>query len=448
MPTTTQIASGRWVADAATVWDGGVVPPIGNDVDATGDFDLTVDDDTNAVNTFNRAGSSGTLTIDNTKTVDVDGTCTLDGPVAGAGTIAASGDFTALTNTTFDGNTTILLDGTGNVSFSTSDANANIEVNTAGTHTLALPLACKDITLTAGTLVDAGYAVTVGGNLQLNAGTLTSTAAWTMNGSGSFNIAANGNNLVVKDLTIGPNVTATTTAAVYTKKLTIQGALSGPHLIDIWAPSAAWWGTQTGTISATMYVINASAGPGADVVLSSMSGKEVRVYKTSGAVSLTWGGDLDVGAGDLILRSLEDADDKYVEIDMEANSLKVGGTLTLGHSNKGSGRLKLGEGSHSINALADGNALNHCNTVAMEKCYLEAGGTLDLDNITHSADADDLVHIVCTGTGEIKNFDPAQIVHCHGDASVDGGGNNGANNKATFNTHAPPGSRVLMGAGV
>ena len=53
MATVTQIASGRWVADAATVWSTGVVPQVLDDV-VSNEYDLTVDDDTNEIASFER----------------------------------------------------------------------------------------------------------------------------------------------------------------------------------------------------------------------------------------------------------------------------------------------------------------------------------------------------------------------------------------------------------
>jgi len=82
--------------------------------------------------------------------------------------------------------------------------------------------------------------------------------------------------------------------------------------------------------------------------------------------------------------------------------------------------------------------------VQLDTCRLYASGTLDFTDITHAATAG-MVHIICTGTGEVSNFAPAEAVHVHGDASVDASGNGGS---ATFNTHAHPGGLAMMGAGV
>ena len=443
MAAVTQIASGAWVADAATVWDGGAVPAIGDDVDATGNFDLTVDDDTNAVGSFDRSGSTGDLVIDNAKTLDVDGACTLDGPVKGPGTIAVSGNLALAAATAFTLSPQILLDGTGNLTDnSAAPGGSDIEVNTAGTHTAATAIAADSFTLAAGTYVDGGYDHDVYGAILI-VGTLTSTGRWTQEASGDVRGG------VFNAFAVAAGATPNLKAVLQMRKFIHDGddvATDAASYMTVYPAAADWW-TQSpaSKVSVKVVVQNASAPPGNDIVLNDA---DLDFQATAASKTVAMDANIDTGGGDLYVRGTG-AQPARMIIDMAGYSLDTGGgKLTLGFTNTGDGQVLLGEGSHRVGDVAAGHANNDTNSLALEWCYLECSGTLDADNIAVSADADDLVHIVCTGTGEITNFDPAQVVHCHGDASVDGGGNNGANNKTTFNAHAPPGSLAMMGAGV
>jgi len=91
--------------------------------------------------------------------------------------------------------------------------------------------------------------------------------------------------------------------------------------------------------------------------------------------------------------------------------------------------------------IADGNAGNLNNAMHLGSCALELRGNADFDNIAHTTDADNIVHIAGVGAPQIDNFDPATIVHCHD--VTDGATNNAVNNKTTFNTQRLPWNTMM-----
>jgi hypothetical protein len=265
MATVTQIANGRWVADAATVWDTGVVPAAGDSVVAFG-YALTVDEDTNALSSLIMA-SGGSLTIDATKIVTTTGLVALSqASSGGAGTLACGGDLTLGINHTFTGNVSIEMTGTGTyIDGSASPGGANLEINTAGTVTLATDVDCVDFTPTAGTLIATGFELIARGDVLYTLGNVTGLGL-TMTGT-SKNISgiAVGNRLA--NLTIATGATIDAIGLVHAEKATINGMLNGTGKLVIYAGVAGWWGVQTGTLDCDLTTRATTNDPVNDITL-------------------------------------------------------------------------------------------------------------------------------------------------------------------------------------
>ena len=439
-----QVASGSWVLDAGTIWDPPGIPANGDLVTSSAAYSLIVDDNTNALGSFTRTGADASLTINTGKTLNVDGNCSLSSAVIGPGTISCSGTLTLDAGCTAAGDPILLLDAADAQDFTdnrTVKSGFVVQVNAAGSVTATVATANKSFDNAAGsTYVDGGLAHSFAGDI-LDAGTITSTAGgiWTQTAPGSLKggTYAEFHNLA--------GVVTTLTSAALARKVNFDGRLVGGALtFYIYQPSGPGWWTQgaASSIESKVWVVNAySHAPGGDIILQN----KMLHWTSSGNSSVVIDGDINLNGGQFQLNATGSGN--LAQLDLNGHSLSCG-ALTLGRDDGGSnasGLLKCGEGVVSIGSLVDGNANNTQNELVLEKCYMEvAGGVMDGTNITVSADDDNLVHIVCTGAGEIKEINVPDIVHCHGDSSVDGG-NNG---NATFNTHAPPGTLALMGAGV
>lgn len=118
MATITAIASGAWTADAATVWDSGVVPPAGSDVDFAG-FAVALDMAATPALLALRASGAGYLTIP----LDTLGDCAINATTITAGSVGASG-FIRPTGTTSN---TLTIN--GNIA---DGASCTIYANTTG----------------------------------------------------------------------------------------------------------------------------------------------------------------------------------------------------------------------------------------------------------------------------------------------------------------------------
>jgi len=425
MATVTQIASGSWVADAATVWDTGAVPGNTDDVDATGAFDLTVDDDTNALNSFDRSGSTGTLTIASAKTLDVDGNCTLDSMVTGPGTISVSGNLVLGGTFVRDSvDFSLLLDGTGTITDNSAYnclEGVDIEVNTAGTHTAVQAIAADSFTLTLGTYNDGGFAHLFAESITISDGTFTNTGTWTKTGdSGTVENATYTRSFT--DLAVAGGVTMEMSDDVYMASLSlgdgaaVTGSL-GTEILQLIkqngsGPSSDGYWTQPSdaTVSVPVRIWKCSKAPGSNIALTN---KNLTV-ETNGENAITMDGNISLGTGNLYVRGT--GTDNSQTLDMAGYNLTCG-AVSLGAiaANTGKGVLYLGEGTHSIASLADGDGDTATNELYFESSSVSLSGTLDGDNITTTSAGANL------HGGTIQNVTSTGVIHCWG--VTDGGSN-------------------------
>jgi fibronectin-binding autotransporter adhesin len=168
--------------------------------------------------------------------------------ISGSGTFKASSATTsvggAFTNTggTFNANGgTVTLTGSGSLSPSGSYSFNNLTVGASGTYTLGSALlVATDLSITSGTLKDAGFSTTVTGSWS-NAGTFTSTGAVTLNGTsaagtirsggssfGSLTISGGGGTYTLQDAlpTTGNLTLSNGTLAASTFNLSVGGTLT------------------------------------------------------------------------------------------------------------------------------------------------------------------------------------------------------------------------------
>ena len=469
-------AAGTWESAPGNADSSG--PPAGGDdvlfVAASGA--VAVDGATNALGSLDMLGYVNVLTVDNA--VDVDGSARLDGTFAGAANISIAVDITTVAGTAFTGYTgSIVQDGAAGAPTLTTNAAAlpDIQVNNAGVASFILQddmacgaltlanaagvkfdtgandVACDAFAMPNGTLAGSG-AIDVGGAINISGGTNSHTGQLTQTATGSVVIAAVP---AVADLFLADTgVTSTLTGDVYCKKFTHGAgtvALGNQVLYvaaeagnDFWVSGTGAFTAGTGSIC--WYGITDGRTQGAVTV----SGAPVSIMPdAAGTLTATGAWTFDTAEA-LTIMAVAAGNGT---VDMAGNRL-VAGDMVLGDTaaNNINGILTCGEGVIAIGGLADGNAANLANEIQLESCYLQSSGTtLDFANIAHSATADNVVHIVCLAGADVANFDPAQIVHCHGDANVDNGSaagaNNGVNNATTFNTHAHPGSAMMLGAG-
>ena len=203
-------------------------------------------------------------------------------------------------------------------------------------------------------------------------------------------------------LTVASGATVMLTVGSYTKKYTGTGNLAGgAQVLHIWAPSAAWWGTQVGTVACRLSVEHTSVAPGNDVTIVD----RMCMISTGSTHAITMDANLDTGSG--ALNVYGDGAGDSMTFDMAGYKLTCG-LITIGATaaNTGNGKAYFGEGTIVCAGMAAGNAANLGNELNLESCYLEitGGGTADLDNI--AADCDEgACHIEGLGAATVSNTD-------------------------------------------
>ena len=386
---------------------------------------------------------------------------TLAGAWAGGGDIECESRLTIHADASFadmiDSGGNLILD-FGDVANATLNSNdvslPDVEVSNNGIATCALVtngLTCKTFTFTAGAFDDGGQDVVVGGHLLINGGVLTSTGNWGQNASGNVVNDTDGH-FYLLELAVSGAV-STLTGEVHADRVqygTGTVVLGDFDLVVYYSASTAnaWTDGTGGFTAAGTGIVKFSCGQVAatqGTAVTITAPLEITTDNSTGG-ELTFSANLNLAANALNIRGVDVNKEGEVVF---ANASLTCGALTIGSTaaEDKSGIVHFGGGAHNIASLAQGNAANDSDEVQLDTCRLYASGTLDFTDITHGATAG-MVHIICTGAGEVTNFDPAEAVHVHGDATVDGGGNNGVNDVTTFNTYAHPGGLAMMGAGV
>ena len=390
-------------------------------------------------------GANATWNVTGTTTIggvlDIDATSlTLTGTFTGAGDITIEGtvDFTGADFSGFTGTLTFDYGAVANPTLTTNGVTLpDTVVDNNGVTTFVLQDAAtfRAFTMTAGKFNPNGQDIVVNGNLTYTAGTVDITGTWRQTGAGlQWNWTTTSSQLASYTLTA--DSTCERQALCSAQKVIIEAgatlsATTAADILSIYKPAGDDFFGCAGTISDGTVRIYAIASRGnalsidCGVLLDYQSGENRTWTQTA---PLTCGGGLIV----------RDAIAGAVGImDVHAGLIVAGG-IVLGQAADvdKSGKLICNGSSIVIDSLVSGNAANLNNAIEIGTGgYIESPGNLNFNNITHNANIVAGVHIVCTGTGEINNFAPAVAVHCHGDASVDAGGNGGS---ATFNTHVSP----------
>ncbi len=380
----------------------------------------------------NPAGGIGD-SIDLNGNVLTVGDAIFDGSIGDSGvggSVVVSGHFTKVATVNLD-DISVTLNGTGNVTCN-GVSGGFVNINTAGTHTAADAQLWEGFTCTTG-YATGNFAHGIDGNISIAGTFAPGTAVWTMTASGTIANGTSGNSLY--QLAVAAGVTCETAGTTYLQGLAVPATatFTVSHITFLYGSAANDRLDVAGAVDGASLLLMYEGNSRSQKAVTLACDFSVRL---DNGQTLTMTGALNIGTKNL---SVEASGAGVCTLDLGLYGL-IAGALVLGDTNANdqSGVLKCGEGIVVIASLAAGNAANLANAILLNRCYLEAAGTLDFDNIVHTAAADDVVHINCLPTGEVINFDPAEIVHVHGDGSVDGGGNNGVNNVTTFNTHDLP----------
>ncbi len=441
MATVTQVAPGNWVADAGDVWSTGLVPPIGADVDATGNFALIVDDDTNALLSFDRTGSTEPLMVADTKTLDVDGNCALDSVVVGSGTISVSGDLVLVADAEVGNEINILLDGTGDVTDNAFLGGGSYEVNSAaGTHTVLTDVKCHDLKRTLGAMAGAFTWICAGdvsqsggtGNPLITMSNAAPSLAWDNLGGR------------LASLTFASGSTVDLTEDVYSDKYILNGVdvtTSNGSCLRLREAPANWW-TQTSLVTVDVIADRVSNPPGGDITLADQN----FTFSTGASRSITLDANIDIGTGQFNLGGA--AGGAIYTLDMVRFALRCGPAIVGNITGGGSGIFKCGSGTIDVASFAAGNAANAVDAIALDSCHLECSGLFNGDNIAITADTGFPPEMVFAAGGKVTNTEPDNEVGIHGDANVnDTPGTNNLNITNFINNQSYPGSLATMGIG-
>ena len=371
MATVTSIASGDWVADAATVWDTGAVPAVGDDAVIAVSHWVNVDDDTNSLLSLTQEDGSA-LSIVMAKTLDCDGDCVLAQTVDGPGTLAVSGSLTLGAQTNFGSDLQLLLDGTGTVTNNATDlGGADTVINTAGTITLATDFPTIDFTRTLGAVVTDAFAIIASGNVLHSGG--TGNPLITMTGDKTFTWASNTD--PPARLTVADGATVTRTGATsYVRSLVVEegGELVGDSSIVIslngdFAPSSCA-GAITGGVLYISPITAHRSNTGDFTGLTC----DVNINGTTDAINFTQNGRFET-TGNLIVANGNN--DRWVGF--VVNGLLRCGDVTLGSSGSKSGKLSLGSGSHHLASVIMGDDANTANGLLLGSSSVFLSGTAD-----------------------------------------------------------------------
>ncbi len=409
MPTVTQVASGNWIADAATVWDTGSVPSGGDDVDASDEYHLTLDGAPNTLASFTRSGSTGTFDFNGNDLV-VTGDVTLDGIVdAETGDkLTIGGSLILDFGITLDPVLSFLFNSSAGTETLYSDISpmGNIEVDSSGgSMTLTSDIICNDLLLTDGVLVGTNQQISVEGDLQRVAGTPTDLTI-IMVGTGA-EVRWPTYNRRLTELIIANGATVSVEATTYVKKLTVTGVLSGTASLSIYNASAGWWGVQSGTVTCPIRLEELTGGPGNAMTVG---GSSTRI-QTDSVKMLTM--DADLNCGDEQLLVLGNAVDDSMSLYMNGYSLTCG-ALTIGRDAglNGNGKIFLTGSGHQLDSIAMGDAANSGNEFSMSHSSLLLTGTFDGTNITITSIG---AHVI---GGVVQDVDVSGVLHRWG-ATVD-----------------------------
>ena len=381
----------------------------GNHVDAT-----SIADGSSA------AASANALTF-NGGTLDIDGgACNLtDIDVTDVADIECAGDFTIDATSALPDGSSVTLNGTGNLSANVSGNRADLEINTAGTHTSATDQYWDSFTLTAGTYADGGLDHTIAGSIVRNAGTLTSTGTWTMTAVGNLKQSTTTQSFAELVIGDGSTFTATLTGSVCYKKLSIHSAatVTGNQVLYCYLPSGNDYIDMSGTIGSTV-----------DVTIQAGNSYSNQYPITADALVITCTNDIQTYTGVITAAStnIRGGTNQYGHVIVGVANCDFG-AVTLGAAGTNrSGKLDLGDSGYAVTmaSLADASAGNgSVNAMDFGTAIVTLSGTIDGSDITATAGATPRAN---GGTISNVNLGSSNYLDARGvdgDSVTDGGGN-------------------------
>ena len=340
------------------------------------------------------------------------------------GGAAWSGSFNADANTiTHSTDTTASITLTETADFDLGGTfDGSLTVNGNGkTVTATAAITAGSFTLTLGTYNDGGFPHLFAESITISGGTFTNTGTWTKTGdSGTVENATYTRSFT--DLAVAGGVTMEMSDDVYMASLSlgdgaaVTGSL-GTEILQLIkqngsGPSSDGYWTQPSdaTVSVPVRIWKCSKAPGSNIALTN---KNLTV-ETNGENAITMDGNISLGTGNLYVRGT--GTDNSQTLDMAGYNLTCG-AVSLGAiaANTGKGVLYLGEGTHSIASLADGDGDTATNELYFESSSVSLSGTLDGDNITTTSAGANL------HGGTIQNVTSTGVIHCWG--VTDGGSN-------------------------
>ena len=370
------------------------------------------------------------------RSLDVGGAVIFGGAGGTNITLYCAGDFTAVAADTGPGDLTLLvMDGTGNL---TSNATplSDVQINTAGTVTLADATECGDFTMTVGTFAGSAT-LTVNGNFTTVVGTWSFTGKVVMGADGTIN---EGISATLVEVEIPAGVTSTVVSAYircakFSGEGTIQDNGGGEQVYARPTANSFWNFTGTANIGLLIWIAGgATRITGQGITLGN---KNITVI----AGGVTASGDIDIGTG---LLDLDPGSN--IVWSMNGYGLRAGNVILGRAAVVKNVTFNSGAGYHKIsgNLNMEVGSLGVI-TLALDSSIWEMEGTLNLVGLVVT---NTYTHFINTagGSGAVSNMpntgnDP---VHCHD--IVDGGGNHAGS--VDFDKYARPGSLVLMGVGL
>lgn len=389
MAVVTSIANGDWIADAASVWDTGAIPAVGDTTLLNGHA-IVVD---GGISITNLLGAGAATLAFGAQTFDASNAMVLDSieATAGAATITAS-------------------------SFAIGE--------TAGRGKLTLT---DDLTLTSDFELDGGELdmnskdIAITGNIVYSSGTVSNRGTITQGGS---NILDWGETTSIFDYHVEAGATITVDNGVsYVKSFTSGvGSTIQPDTTDaltIRQPSAGWWSSQLGTVAINVNVFVTNAAPGGDITL-----EDTNLAFQGNDTTITMDGAIDLGAGTLTVAGYTTGKNQILNMDIFSLTCDAV-LLGTAAADTRDGDLNLGSGTHSIGSITGGHANNTDNTLALGTCAISMTTGIvgaNIDTVTATA-----AHLYGNGTTTIKNVDISAggTIYCYNFDKAGSTGNSG-----------------------
>ncbi len=275
----------------------------------------------------------------------------------------------------------VVLNGTGDVT-TVSGNRADLEVDTAGTHTAIGVGYWDSFLLTAGAYIDGGFVHNIAGSILVPiSGTLTTTATWVMTADGTLQQLNSSGASKLFSITIDTGVEATLSGRVVLEFIDGDGTITGNNTTNFLffnSPGANNFYSFTGINSAMLNILLTTATTRSLNQGITLVDVDMNVRRGT----LVLGGDINLGTGDL----LPSSDFGDGGIDMNGHNLSCNDVL-IGEDNDAT--MDFGTGEHTINSDIKKAAgyVSGTLTIELSTSTIHLGGTFDGTTITVTASA-------------------------------------------------------------